>query len=154
MVCEHSGGLHGVSTQGGFVEGGYSVSVLCNEGDLGMDEFQWPCYNFILGLPLDTEHHFVVPSGREFGKPDMLCGDFLAKEGLPAHCIVSVESGKPVADYQGKKVCLLYGGGVCFVAADQKNPQKRLETLQFYIRNGKAWGVKCGTRIYQRVKDQ
>ena len=56
MVCEHSGGLHGVSSKGGFMEGGYAAVVLCNEGDLDMEEFQWICYNFILGLPLETRH--------------------------------------------------------------------------------------------------
>ena len=103
MVCEHAGGLHGVSTQGGFMEGGYSVAVLCNESELDMKEFQWACYNFILGLALETKHYAVVPSGRVFGKPEMLCGDFLSKEGLKVHCTVSLEDGRPVADYNGKR---------------------------------------------------
>ena len=33
IVCDHSGGLHGVSTKGGFIEGGYGIAVLCNEGE-------------------------------------------------------------------------------------------------------------------------
>jgi len=151
MMCEHSGGLHGVSTQGGFIEGGYAAAVLCNEGDLGMDEFQWACYNFILGLPLDTSHEWAVPSGNRFSHPEMLCGDFLAKEGLRVHCVVSVENGQPVADYDGRKVMLLFAYANHFVAVDAKNPEKRISTMTFYIRNGQAWGVRCGTRIYQRV---
>lgn len=151
LVCEHGGGLHGVSTHGGFVEGGYSAVVLCNEGGLLMDEFQWICYNFILGLPLETEHHYAIPSGREFSRPDMLCGDFLSKEGLPAHCTVYTEDGGLAADYHGEKVRLLYCGGACFAAVEFDHPEKRVETLRFYIKNGKAWGVKCDTRIYQRT---
>lgn len=154
LMCEHSGGLHGVSTQGGFIEGGYAVAVLCNEGDLGMDEFQWACYNYILDLPLETMHYWAVPSGQSFGRPEMLCGDFLAREGLPVHCIVSVEDGRPVADYDGQKVNLLYSSKNNFVAVDAGNPEKRINTFQFYIRNGLAWGVKCGSRIYQRTVEE
>lgn len=153
MMCEHSGGLHGVSTQGGFIEGGYSVAVLCNEGDLGMDEFQWACYNFILGLPLKTMHYFAMPSGNIFSQPDMLCGDFLAKEGLPVHCKISVEEGRLAADYDGRKLLLLYDSQTTFVAVDFQRPEDRVNTFRFYIRNGKAWGVKCGSRIYQRVAE-
>ncbi len=151
MVCEHSGGLHGTSTQGGFVEGGYAAVVLCNEGDLGMDEFQWACYNAILGLPLETKHYYAVPNGREFRRPGMLCGDFLSKEGLPVHCTVRMEEGELAAEYHGKTVRLLYCGGADFVAVDAEHPEKRVESLRFYIRNGKAWGVECGSRIYQRT---
>ena len=61
IVCDHSGGLHGVSTKGGFIEGGYGIAVLCNEGDVSMEEFQWICYNYILGLPLETTHRWAEP---------------------------------------------------------------------------------------------
>ena len=149
MMCEHSGGLHGVSTQGGFIEGGYSVAVLCNEGELEMDEFQWACYNYILGLPLETTHYWAVPSGRIFSHPEMICGDYLSQEGLPVHCVVSVEDGKLTADYNGQKVNLLYSSECNFIAVDAGKPENRISTFQFYIRNGHAWGVRCGSRIYQ-----
>ena len=31
IMCDHSGGLHGVSSRGGFLAGGYSAAVLCND---------------------------------------------------------------------------------------------------------------------------
>ena len=38
VVCEHAGGLHGVSTKGGLLLGeGYGFAVLCNQGDEDMD---------------------------------------------------------------------------------------------------------------------
>lgn len=153
LVCEHAGGLHGVSTHGGFVEGGFSAVVLCNEGGLSMDEFQWICYNFILGLPLETTHHHAVPSGRKFSRPEMLCGDFVSKEGIPSHCTVRLEDGELTAEVHEKKTRLLHCGGSCFAAVERDHPEQRVETLQFYIRGGKAWGVKCDTRIYQRTAD-
>ena len=151
VMCEHSGGLHGVSTQGGFLEGGYSVVVLCNEGDLGMDEFQWACYNWILGLPLEQMHYWALPSGKEFSRPEMLEGDYLAKEGLPVHCTVKAEDGKLTAIYDERKLHLLYSSESVFVGVDAADQEKRVNTFEFYIKNGVAWGVKCGSRIYQRV---
>ena len=151
LMCEHSGGLHGVSTQGGFLEGGYSVTVLCNEGDLEMDEFQWACYNWILDLPLEQMHYWAVPSSKEFRAPRMLTGDYLAKEGLPSHCVVTEEEGKLTAVYNDRKLQLLYCTESVFAGVDAGDPSKRVATFEFYIRNGSAWGVKCGSRIYQRV---
>lgn len=150
MVCEHSGGLRGVSSRGGFMEGGYSAVVLCNESEMDVEEFLLPCYNFILGLPLETAHPYAVPSGRRFGRPEMLCGEFLAKEGLVSRCIVRLEDGELVGECYKRKVRLVHCGGACFTAVDYAHPEKQVETLQFYIREGRAWGVECGTRIYQR----
>jgi CubicO group peptidase (beta-lactamase class C family) len=56
MMCEHAGGLHGVSTMGGLIEGGYSIAVLCNQGDVDMQKLQWICYNYVLGLPRSSAH--------------------------------------------------------------------------------------------------
>ena len=39
VICEHSGGLHGVSTKGGLLLGeGYGFAVLCSLGDADMDD--------------------------------------------------------------------------------------------------------------------
>ena len=56
VICEHSGGLHGVSTNGGLIKEecgkpGYSVVALCNLGDASTESFMWACYNMILNLP-------------------------------------------------------------------------------------------------------
>ena len=152
MICEHSGGLHGVSTQGGFVEGGYSVAVLCNQGELGMEDFQWVCYNYIMGLPLETPQNWAEPCGKTFSLQDGLCGDFLSKEGIPTHTIVSVEDQQLVAMYGESKVILKYCEDTVFAAYLADQPDRRVSTFRFYIRNGKAWGVRCGSRIYQKVK--
>ena len=151
MVCEHSGGLHGVSTQGGFVEGGYSCAVLCNQGDLGMDEFQWVCYNYILGLPLETQHYWAEPSGNTFSMQEALCGDFVSREGIPSHAVISEEGGKLTGTYGESKVILKYCDHNVFAVYQADKPEVRVSTFRFYIRNGKAWGVKCGSRIYQRA---
>ncbi len=150
-VCQHTGGLHGVSSMGGFLEGGYAATVLCNEGEVDVEPFQWACYNYILGLPLEERHDWAVPSGKNFSMPEALCGDYLAEEGLPAHTIVTVENGTLKADYNGVKTVLQYCSGTIFAAVAEKDLQQRVSTLQFFIRDGKAWAVRCYNRIYQRV---
>ena len=116
-----------------------------------MDEFQWACYNWILGLPLEQMHYWALPSGKEFSRPEMLEGDYLAKEGLPVHCTVKAEDGKLTAIYDERKLHLLYSSESVFVGVDAADQEKRVNTFEFYIKNGVAWGVKCGSRIYQRV---
>ena len=151
IVCDHSGGLHGVSTKGGFIEGGYGIAVLCNEGDVSMEEFQWICYNYILGLPLETTHRWAEPNGSTFSMPEAIQGDYLAKEGIPAHCTVWQENGKLVGIYGETEVEFRYCGKTVFAAYSRKDPAKRCSTMEFYIRNGQAWAVRCYTRIYQRI---
>ena len=136
---------------GGLIEGGYSAVVLCNEGDAAVEEVQWMCYNYIPGLPLATTHYWAVPNGKEFSMPEALCGDFLCNEGLPVHTVVRYENGKLSADYGDTKVDLLFCGERYFAAVAQDDHNKRISTFRFYIRDGKAWAVKCYNRIYQRV---
>lgn len=152
LIWEHSGALHGVSTSGGGIEGGYSAVALCNEGEISTDKFQWACYNFILGLPLDREHFWAVPSGNTFSMPEALCGDFLAKEGIPCHVIVDYKDGKLGGTYDGKAMELQYCKNTVFVAIESET-KKRLNNVEFFLRDGKAWGAKCGSRIYQKVCD-
>ncbi|MCR4711351.1 MAG: beta-lactamase family protein [Clostridia bacterium] len=150
-ICEHSGGLHGVSTSGGLIDGGYSVAVLCNEGEVDTDWFQWAGYNLILGLPFDTDHHWALPNGTAFSEPQALVGDYLDMEGNPAHNIVTCEDGVLKADYCGTKVDMRHCGEAKFVCYSEKEPEKRITTMEFYVRQGQAWACRCGTRIFERV---
>ena len=117
-----------------------------------MEEFLWACWNFILGLPLETRHKWAVPSGKTFSMEEALFGDFLAEEGLPAHLIVHSEDGKLKGDYCGRKVDLLYCNETVFRAVASDDPNTDVSIFEFYIRDGKAWAVRCGNRMYQRVE--
>lgn len=153
-ILEHSGGLHGVSTHGGLIEdeaGGYGVAVLCNEGEINMEPFQWACYNFILGLPLETEHNWAVPCGKPFSMEEALLGEYLAKEGVPCHTTVTVEDGQLMAVRDDIKMDLRYCEETDFAAFDHGRPEVRLGTVHFYLRGGKSWGLKFGSRIHQRI---
>lgn len=150
MVCEHSGGLHGVSTEGALIEGGYSVTVLCNVGSQDMDPVKWACYNYVMGLPYETEHYWCNPNGLEFSNPEMLAGRFVLHEGDESYLRVTVKEGKIKLHYAGIKTeDVRWCEGTTFAAYSPKTG-RRFTTLTFYIRDGKCWGVKAGSRILQR----
>lgn len=152
VVCQHGGGLHGVSSHGSAIEGGYSVTVLCNQGDVEVQPFQEACCNFLLGQPLDYDNNWALPCGREFSQPEMFCGDFVAHEGVPAHTIIRLENGRLTGSYGDKPVDLLYCGDNVFAAVKPEDHSQRISTFRFYFRDGKTWAVKCYTRIYQRTE--
>lgn len=159
VICEHSGGLHGVSTNGGLIKEecgkpGYSVVALCNLGDASTESFMWACYNMILNLPLDTKHYWAVPNGKQFSAPEMVTGTYISREGNPSYCIVTEDSdGSLKAEYHNAPYNLHYCGGTLFSARTEEDPDTQQTTMEFYIRNGKAWAVRCYTRIYQRLEN-
>lgn len=152
MMCDHQGELHGTSTQGGFIDGGYSAVVLCNQGEVDVEPLQWICYSYLLGLPLDSDLNWAKPKGSVFSCPEMLCGDYLVYEGIPAHCIVSFEDGVLKCVHNGQKRILQHCEKTVFAVYDAKHPETRVGTFRFYIKDGQAWAVKCGSRIFQRIK--
>ncbi len=148
-ICEHSGGLHGVSTKGGLLLGeGYGFAVLCNCGDEDMDDIMWTLYNAVMGEPLDTCHRWFIPVGREFSDPEMLSGQYIGHEGVPSIVTVRQENGGLRAIVNKRDLHLVYCGGLRFLGMDPVDPQRVRSRLEFFIRNGHAWGVRVGSRIF------
>lgn len=162
-IGEHTGGLHGTSCSGGFIEGpdlgfmrsqgSFSITVLTNVGNADTEPFRSACYNFILGLPLDTDHVEFVPASRPFAEPEQLTGDFVSQEGLPQHALVRVEDGHLTIRYQGEEVLAEYCGGNRFLCRTAKEPHKRVELMRFFVHRGRAQAVQCGSRVYQRTEE-
>ena len=152
IICEHAGGLHGVSTYGGLIMGGYSMTALCNQGDVSMEAFVRSCYNLILERPFNESHNFAVPSGKKFSMPKALIGTYISREAVPAYCIVTAdEEGNLFANYYDQDLVLHYCEETLFSARTESEPDEQKTTMRFLIDNGKAWGVKCYTRIFQRI---
>ena len=148
-ICEHSGGLHGVSTKGGLLLGeGYGFAVLCNCGDEDMDDIMWTLYNAVMGLPLDTCHRWFVPAGRDFADPEMLHGRYVGHEGVPSVVTVRLEDGQLRAVVNRRDLRLVYCGGLRFLGMDPADDKRVRARLEFFTRNGHAWGVRCGSRIF------
>ena len=153
VICEHSGGLHGVSTKGGLLLGeGYGFAVLCNQGDEDMDELMWGMYNAVMGLPLDRSHRWFNPVGEDFSAPEMICGHYLGHEGVPSHLIIEEKDGKLIRTRDGVTTAFAYCGGTRFLSYDPNKDYDQGVRHEFLIRDGRAWGVRCGTRVFIRVE--
>lgn len=153
-VCEHSGGLHGASTKGGLLLGeGYGFAVLCNCGDEDMDDIMWTLYNAVMGLPLETSHRWFIPAGRMFSDPEMLIGRFVGHEGNPDVLTVRMQDGQLFAEKK-RTMRLIYCGGLRFLGVDPADESRVRMRAEFFIRDGQAWGVRCGSRIFSREDDE
>lgn len=151
VICEHAGALHGVSTKGGLLFGeGYGFAVLCNQGDEDMDELMWGMYNAVMGLPLEESHEWFIPAQRAFGAPQMIRGRYIGHEGVPCQIAIHYDDGFLQGDRDGERFLLVYCGGTRFLAVKSGEERSPLCRLEFLIRDGRAWGVRCGTRIFER----
>jgi len=150
VICEHAGGLHGVSSHGGLLLGeGWGFAALCNLDDEDVDCFTWAMYNWAMGHPLDASHRWYGSVGRDFSNPEMIEGDYRGHEGIPTDVSILVRDGKLSARKEDKEMPLVYCGGTMFAAFDEDD--KLLLRIEAFIRDGRAWGIRCGTRIFQRV---
>lgn len=151
VICEHSGGLHGVSSQGAFLKDeNYGFVALCNQGDSDPEPLVWMMLNMVMGLPLEESHRWVHPAGEEFKEPEMLFGKYICHEGIPVTVDVFKEDGKLMARNDYGTMELTYCGGTWF--STHRLDTGALGRMHFLIRNGKAWGVQVYTRIYQRIE--
>ena len=151
IICEHSGGLHGVSTKGGLLLGeGYGFAVLCSLGDADMDEIMWTLYNTVTGLPPEESHSWFRPVNRTFSDLPMLEGSYIGHEGEPSVVRVDDAGHARVSEHDTE---LVYCGAGRFLAMDREKPETQRARLEFFFRNGHAWGVRVGSRIYSRENE-
>lgn len=152
VYCEHSGGLHGVSSEGAFLKGeNYGFAVLCNEGDCDVTDLMWALYNWVLGQPLEQTHYWLHPAAREFCEPEMLIGSYICHEGVPVILRVFLENGTLAAEKDGIRYTPVFCGETWFQLADSGGTIAG--RMHFLVRNGQAWGVQVYTRIYQRMEE-
>ena len=153
VVCEHAGGLHGVSSKGGLLLGeGYGFAVFCNQGDEDMDALLYGMLCAVMGLPLATNMDWFTPAGRDFSAPHMIRGRYIGHEGVPSIlCIHCEEGGSHLRGTRdGEDLRLVYCGGARFLAVKPDAPDTVVCHLEFLIRAGRAWGVRVGTRVFER----
>ena len=150
VYCEHSGGLHGVSSEGGLLKDeNYGFAVLCNEGDADPADLIWALYNWVLGYPLDRPHRWLFPVEEEFSQPQALYGSYICHEGVPVTAIVYQDEGRLMVEKDGSIYHLRHCGQGWFQLMNEK--EEIQGRMHFLIRNGQAWGVQVFTRIYTRI---
>ena len=147
VICEHSGGLHGVSSKGGLLLGeNAGFCVLCNQGGEDVDLLLFSMYNAFLNIPLDTLHEWFLPVSYPFTDVQMLTGTYTCHEGLLSTIQIIEKNGTLTGRKDDAPVNLLYCGETRFLAVDANN--KLVSRLEFLIVNKHAWGVRSGTRIF------
>ena len=152
IICEHSGGLHGVSTKGGLLLGeGWGFAVLCNQGDEDMDELMWGMYNAVMGLPLEESHMWFIPTGEAFSMPEAIVGRYIDHEGTPCILTIREENGRLCGLRDDSPFDMAYCGDTRFIALDKETGAYRFR-IEFFIRSGRAWGVRRGTRVSEQLE--
>ena len=152
VICEHSGKLHGVSSQGGFLLGeNCSFVAFCNATGVDMEPVCWMMSNLLMDRPLEEEQLWLHPTGRQFSQPEMLVGTYACEEGNPDNFEVFTDDGQ-LQVRQGSLIrdCVHCGETWFLLYNKQGN---RVGRCHFWVREGKAWGVQVITRIYQRKTD-
>lgn len=152
IFCEHSGGLHGVTSEGALLKGeDIGFAVLCNEGETDVTEILWALYNWVLAKPLDKPHRWLFPTEEPFSEPQALVGDYICHEGVPVIASVYIKDNGLHATKDDKEYTLCHCGQGWFLLMDTEN---RIQgRMHFHIRDGKAWGVQVYTRVYLRIDE-
>lgn len=149
-ICEHSGGLHGVSTHGGFLlEENFSCVALSNEGDQDTDDLCWMMYNMLIGRDLEEPHRWLHPTGLTFREPEMLTGTYICHEGVPVVMKVYVEDGRLMIDKSDQVYEAVPCGETYFLCRDAAGAWDA--RLHFQVRDGRAWGCHVFSRLYERI---
>jgi hypothetical protein len=71
-------------------------------------------------------------------------------EGSAVHLYIEEKDGKLIRTRDGSTTAFVYCGGTRFLSYDPGKDYDQGVRHEFLIRNGKAWGVRCGSRIYSR----
>lgn len=152
IICEHAGGLHGVSTMGGLLLGeGIGFAVLCNQGDEDMSPLLWAMENAVMGRPLEESHQWFVPSGRAFSQPELLCGEYTDHEGNAVVMRVFLEAGSLFALRDGARYALRFCGSARFLAEKLGDAPDAIGTrCEFLLIPGGCRAMRWGTRVFLR----
>ena len=103
------------------------------------------------GTPLEESHRWFHPAGAPFSAPEMIVGTYIGHEGVPSLLTVEEKDGRILRTRDGAVTELTYCGGARFLAHKMDGPEDQGVRHEFLIRDGRAWGVRCGTRVFERM---
>lgn len=153
VICEHSGGLTGVSSQGGFIkDSAYSVTVLTNLSGVMCSSMTNAAFNMWLGLPLDASHSWLTHRPEAPEHPELYAGVYCSREGLDEKLTVRVnEKGELMGlGEKGEERLVFCGANVFTPEGEGKLVPGTV--LRFYVRDNECWAVAIGSRVYQRAQ--
>lgn len=153
-ICEHSGGLSGVSANGGFIkDGAFAVTVLTNLSGIDCSPMTNAAFNMRLGLPLQESHMWAQEVwGGKLEDPSVYTGIYRSQEGGGAELQVVVNgNGALVCKKDRQCEPLIFCGGNVFTSSGSGEILPPGLVLQFYVHDGGCEMVSVGMRIYQKA---
>lgn len=93
---------------------------------------------------------WFIPTGKAFDAPEMIVGRYIDHEGTPSILTISEENGRLVGMRDDSPFDIAWCGGTRFIALNKETGAYRFR-IEFFIRDGKAWGVRRGTRVSERM---
>jgi len=159
VLFNHTGGLKGVSSCGAFLKDtGIAGVVLTNIGGANAMRILMGAFNIMEGLDPYTPVHNYHPVDREPQEPHIYEGFFSGREGGLSRCAhvhkVEYFNNKLTftLPWEKEKRQMYYCGGNSFLAAKEgEDPVREGFVVTFFVRQDKAWAIKLGTRMYQRI---
>ena len=153
VICEHSGGLIGISSKGGFFKDkGFATAILMNVDEVDANPLMRAVCNTLLGLPLETSHMPYGPAGFAPSQPAVYKGTYSTNEFFPVKKVTVYlgDDGELRAKIADDEFELLFCDTTRFIASDGKKPLEQCTLLRFLVRDDKAWAVNDGGRMLLR----
>ena len=94
---------------------------------------------------------WFIPTGEAFSMPEAIVGRYIDHEGTPSVLTILEEGGKLSGLRDNSPFDMAYCGGTRFIALDRETGAYRFR-IEFFIRSGRAWGVRRGTRVSMRLE--
>ena len=154
IVCDHSGGLTGVSSKGGFFYGkGFAGVILTNMSDVEVSSVLDAAFNLAVGAPLDYNRNQARPTGGQPSNPALYAGKYISHEGFDEPLQVSLDDKGELCISNGQaSEALQFCGGNLFIPSGSGAVLSATTTLRFHVWQGVCPMVNVNSRIYQRAK--
>lgn len=152
-ICEHSGGLTGVSSRGGFIrDGAYAVTLLTNLSGIDCSPMTNAAFNMRLGLPLEQSHMWAEEVWADMlEEPSIYTGVYKSRESMHEQVIITTnDSGKLICQGEKGSEPIIFCGGNVFISSGSGEVLPPGLVLQFHACNGQCKMVSVGSRIYQK----
>ncbi len=84
----------------------------------------------------------------------MLTGTFIGHEGDPVVWKVYMQDGQLFAETSDRVSKLIWCGAGRFLAVKPEDESKLDARVEFFVREGHAWGLRVGSRIFGREESK
>ena len=153
VICDHSGGLKGVASRGGFLKDeGFAITILTNLGSFNTAPIFNAAMNWKLEVPLETSHQWAKPTNSTYFSPEVYTGKFSVREGKEQIIEIIFDEDKGlIVRAEDQELRMIHCGRTDFLLIPKDGKESDAIVCKAFVRDGKAWGYSRGSRILQRI---